>query len=133
MAAGTTPPPTNKTKLRVAQVATIRRRSCIILIYYANNVLHYYYYDLYVHVVSYLFACGASENCVGCMQPALHARMRKIRLPLANSIFGLRAEHPADLRTFRGWILRGPLGEWPNGSPRNPTARESDVANISSR
>jgi len=45
--------------------------------------------------------------------------MRKTRLPLANSIFGLRAQHPADLRTFRGWMLRGPLGEWPNGSQPN--------------
>jgi hypothetical protein len=64
MAAGTTPLAANKTKLRVAQVATIRRRSCIILIYYVNSVLHYYCYDLCMHV-SYSFTCGTSENCVG--------------------------------------------------------------------
>jgi hypothetical protein len=64
MAAGTTPLAANKTKLRVAQVATIRRRSCIILIYYVNGVLHYYCYDLCMHV-SYRFTCGTSENCVG--------------------------------------------------------------------
>lgn len=54
----------------------------------------------------------------------LFTRMRKTRLPLANSIFGPRAEHPADLRTFRGWILRE--GRWESGQMAgagNPAVR----------